>query len=225
MKIPLTPTGIEPATFRFVAQHLNHCATADRNGYQKYFLGGKGGRYVGLTTFPLSCVSCLETGNLKLLELSGPVQVCNGVALPFYFVFTLKPVEEKLIIQNSVLTRDVIQPYRGRTEYAASWLRTPQNSQTSEDVLHLLWNRNVQYGKINNHWAMPIRRTNPVRTLTRLLSSLLGIPAFVKFSQFILCIRRFRQNFVFTSHLSNAGCMSSPSHPLIVSARKFYFIS
>jgi len=28
MKNPLTPAGIEPATFRIVAQHLNHCATA-----------------------------------------------------------------------------------------------------------------------------------------------------------------------------------------------------
>jgi len=27
-KIPMTPAGIEPATFRFVAQYLNHCATA-----------------------------------------------------------------------------------------------------------------------------------------------------------------------------------------------------
>ena len=27
-KIPMIPAGIEPATFRFVAQHLNHCATA-----------------------------------------------------------------------------------------------------------------------------------------------------------------------------------------------------
>jgi len=27
-KVPMTPAGIEPATFRFVAQHLNHCATA-----------------------------------------------------------------------------------------------------------------------------------------------------------------------------------------------------
>jgi len=27
-EIPMTPSGIEPATFRFVAQHLNHCATA-----------------------------------------------------------------------------------------------------------------------------------------------------------------------------------------------------
>jgi len=28
MKNPLIPAGIEPATFRFVAQHLNHCTTA-----------------------------------------------------------------------------------------------------------------------------------------------------------------------------------------------------
>jgi len=28
MENPLTPAGIEPATYSFVAQHLNHCATA-----------------------------------------------------------------------------------------------------------------------------------------------------------------------------------------------------
>jgi hypothetical protein len=27
-RIPVTPSGIEPPTFRFVAQYLNHCATA-----------------------------------------------------------------------------------------------------------------------------------------------------------------------------------------------------
>ena len=28
MENPLTPAGMEPATFRFVSQQLNHCATA-----------------------------------------------------------------------------------------------------------------------------------------------------------------------------------------------------
>ena len=32
-KIPMTPAGIEPATFRFVAQHLNHYATAVPSEY------------------------------------------------------------------------------------------------------------------------------------------------------------------------------------------------
>jgi len=32
-KITITPAGIEPATFRFVAQHLNHCATAVTKQY------------------------------------------------------------------------------------------------------------------------------------------------------------------------------------------------
>ena len=35
MKNPVTPAGIEPATFRCVAQHHNHCATAVPV-YQKY---------------------------------------------------------------------------------------------------------------------------------------------------------------------------------------------
>ena len=33
---PLTPAGIEPATFRFVTQHLNHCATAVLQWYSLY---------------------------------------------------------------------------------------------------------------------------------------------------------------------------------------------
>ena len=58
----MTPSGIERATFRFVAQHLKHCANAvpNRNGYQEYFLGGKGGRCLGLITVPPSRADCLS---------------------------------------------------------------------------------------------------------------------------------------------------------------------
>ena len=39
----MPPSGIEPATFEFVEQRLNHCATAvpNRNEYQEHFLGVK----------------------------------------------------------------------------------------------------------------------------------------------------------------------------------------
>jgi len=81
MRNPLTPAGIEPATFRFAAQHLNHCATAvpNRNEYQEYVLEGKGRRCVGLTTLPPSCVDCL--GSLNILEPSESVQAYTGTAL------------------------------------------------------------------------------------------------------------------------------------------------
>ena len=36
-KIPMTPSGIEPATFRFVAQHLEHSATAVPNIYNIHY--------------------------------------------------------------------------------------------------------------------------------------------------------------------------------------------
>jgi hypothetical protein len=48
-KTPATP-GIDPGTFRLLAQRLNHY---NRNEYQGYFLGGKGGRSLGLTTLPI----------------------------------------------------------------------------------------------------------------------------------------------------------------------------
>ena len=48
----MTSSGIEPATFRLVAQ----CPIT--NEYEEYFLGCKGGRCVGLTTLPPSYADC-----------------------------------------------------------------------------------------------------------------------------------------------------------------------
>ena len=64
-----------------------HCgpgvdSASNRKEYQEYFLGGKGGRCLGLTALPCPCADVLKYGSLNLLEPSGPVQACNGFALP-----------------------------------------------------------------------------------------------------------------------------------------------
>ena len=43
--------------------------------------GGKGGRFVGLTTYHLHVPIVKKSGDLNLLEPCGPVQDCNGTAL------------------------------------------------------------------------------------------------------------------------------------------------
>ena len=52
MKNPVTPVGIEPSTFRFVAQRLNHCATAvpPYHKYRFFFLEVWNGQGVALIT-------------------------------------------------------------------------------------------------------------------------------------------------------------------------------
>ena len=45
---------------------------------------GKGGRCVRLTALPPSC-AVTKSGNLNFLEPSGPLQACNGTALPLIY--------------------------------------------------------------------------------------------------------------------------------------------
>jgi len=80
----MTPSGIERETFRFVAQRPNHCATAvpNRNECQEYFLGGKGGRCVGLKTLPPSGVDCLEIWEL---QPPGTIRACTGLLYIYIF--------------------------------------------------------------------------------------------------------------------------------------------
>jgi len=44
--------------------------------------GGKGGRRIRLTTLPPSRAVVMKSGNLNFLEPCGPLQACNGTALP-----------------------------------------------------------------------------------------------------------------------------------------------
>jgi len=48
----------------------------------RVFPEGKCDRYVRLTTLPPSCAVVTKSGNLNLLEPSGPIQAYNGTALP-----------------------------------------------------------------------------------------------------------------------------------------------
>ena len=57
-----------------VGHAVAHCA--NRNEYQEYLLGGKGGRCVGLTTLPLSCCDCLEIWEP---QPAGTLRACPGL--------------------------------------------------------------------------------------------------------------------------------------------------
>ena len=72
---------------------LRHCATSqkvagsidsasNRNEYQEYFLGAKAAGAWGWQPYHLHVLIVLKSGSLNLLEPSGPVQACNGIALP-----------------------------------------------------------------------------------------------------------------------------------------------
>ena len=69
----------------------------NRNEYQEYFLGGKGGRWLGLTTLHLHVPTVLKSGSLNLLEPSGPVLACNWIVLPL----PLPLLNSMLIVQNA----------------------------------------------------------------------------------------------------------------------------
>jgi len=49
---------------------------------------GKGGRCVRLTTLPPSCAVVMKSGNPNFLEPSGPLQDCDGIALPLHILLS-----------------------------------------------------------------------------------------------------------------------------------------
>jgi hypothetical protein len=66
--------------------------------------GGKGGRWVGLTTLPPSCA---DSGSLSILEHNGPVQDCTGIASSTTFSsYSTSPLTSLIFIE------DVFNPSR-----------------------------------------------------------------------------------------------------------------
>jgi hypothetical protein len=71
--------------------------SASNYDYQEYFLGSKGGRYVGLIS-SRSCDTCLEFcgGGVNLLETSGTVQARTGIVVPSYDKVKVYLVQEQI---------------------------------------------------------------------------------------------------------------------------------
>jgi len=59
-------------------------SASNRNEYQEYFLGVKAAGASGWQPYHLHVPIVLKSGSLNLLEPSGPVQACNGIALKKY---------------------------------------------------------------------------------------------------------------------------------------------
>jgi len=62
-----------------------------------YISLGKGGRCVRLTNLPPSCAVVMKSGNLNFLEPSGPLQACNGSALPLHVLY----LENYVLLRSS----------------------------------------------------------------------------------------------------------------------------
>jgi len=60
-------------------------SASNRNEYIEYFLGVKAASAYGWQPYYLHVPIVLKSGSLNLLEPSGPVQACNGIALALLF--------------------------------------------------------------------------------------------------------------------------------------------
>jgi hypothetical protein len=72
------------------------------------FPGGKGSRCAGLTPCHLHVPIVMKSGSLNLLEPSGPVNACNGIALPLLLLLQselqLKHLKFTSLFSEEVLT-------------------------------------------------------------------------------------------------------------------------
>ena len=97
-------------------------SASNRNEYQEYFLGG------GWGLVHLHVPNVLNSESLNLLEPSGPVQACNGIALPLPFTYNYyitKFVFEVILVMCQELFRTTI-PQHVTAKFASKSV-TPRN--------------------------------------------------------------------------------------------------
>ena len=67
-------------------------SASNKNEYQEYFLGVKAAGAYGWQPYHFHVPIVLKSGSPILLERSGLVQACHGIALPFAFYLTSSKV-------------------------------------------------------------------------------------------------------------------------------------
>ena len=90
--------------------------SASKNEYQDV-PGGKGGRYVRVTTLPPSCAQCLAIWSLNRPEPFGPHRPVIGIALPLGCEIRGEPFTEFVTSENvGFLWRLVYRDHRKVTK-------------------------------------------------------------------------------------------------------------
>ena len=108
-----SPVGSQLVSVEFfidIKSFLSHYgpgvdSASNRNEYQEYFLGVKGGRCVRADNLPPSCAVVTKSGNLNFLETSVPLQACNGRALPLCNSQMIVEISRKISDNVSILDR------------------------------------------------------------------------------------------------------------------------
>ena len=88
---------------------LASTGTSNRNEYQEYFLGGKGGRCVGLTTLPPSCADCLE---IREFHPPGILRACPGQCRDCCYLTVVMIQNARLLVQYAVSIGKCVHKYQ-----------------------------------------------------------------------------------------------------------------
>jgi len=82
----------------------------NRNEYQEHFLGVKAAGACKADNLPPYCAVVTKSGNLNFLEPSGPVQACNGTALPLQLMYYFFPCSGKTIHNSASSMAPLLLP-------------------------------------------------------------------------------------------------------------------